>query len=202
MYKRVCRRWTKEDNEFVRRNYEKLSIREIADSLQRTSKATRTQIERLGIRLCTLERNNRNWTTKEIRTIKENINLTNSKLTKLLPNRTAISICHKRREVGIEKPRPYWNDTKEGYRERRDGSGGRIREHREVMERMLGRKLKKSERVHHIDNKKNHNPKQNLYLCRDNSHHKFVHSNLERVAFGMVEEGIIKFDKNKGVYVR
>jgi len=200
MLKRICRRWTKEEDDYIRANYKTLSVRDIAKNLERTEKATRNRIERLGIRICNLERNNRKWTDEEISILKKNIHKTNSELAKILKKRTASAICQKRRELGLSKPRPYWKYTYEGYLIRRDGKGGKILQHREIVERMLGRKLKPTERVHHINGKKDDNRKENLYLCRNNTHHKLVHFSLEEVAYKLVEKGIIKFNKQKGMY--
>ncbi len=51
---------------------------------------------------------------------------------------------------------------------------GYVQEHRLVMEKMAGRYLKPSERVHHIDrNRKNNNPS-NLLLCKDISEHSKI----------------------------
>jgi hypothetical protein len=53
-------------------------------------------------------------------------------------------------------------------------------QHRIVMERMIGRKLKKNEVVHHIDeNKKNNDPK-NLLLFKNQSEHASYHIKLRK----------------------
>lgn len=44
-------------------------------------------------------------------------------------------------------------------------------EHRVVMERILGRKLKKGEVVHHIDGNKKNNKPSNLELCKNQAEH-------------------------------
>jgi hypothetical protein len=55
--------------------------------------------------------------------------------------------------------------------------GGRVREHVLVMESVLGRHLTKFEVVHHKNYIEDDNRKENLYLCRNRSHHDQVHSN-------------------------
>lgn len=48
-------------------------------------------------------------------------------------------------------------------------------EHRLVMQKKLGRKLKKNELVHHKDGNRKNNKKGNLELCKTIGHHKAEH---------------------------
>lgn len=48
-------------------------------------------------------------------------------------------------------------------------------QHRVVMERIIGRKLKKGEIVHHIDRNKKNNDPSNLILCKNQSEHIKIH---------------------------
>lgn len=74
---------------------------------------------------------------------------------------------------------------------------GFIPMYRYVMEKHLGRKLKKKETVHHIDlNKRNDNIK-NLQLCTI-SEHRNMHYQLERLAGELVQSGHIYF--KEGTY--
>lgn len=50
-----------------------------------------------------------------------------------------------------------------------------VLEHRYVMEQHLGRKLKRTEHVHHIDHDKTNNDISNLRLCNGDSEHKLLH---------------------------
>jgi hypothetical protein len=54
--------------------------------------------------------------------------------------------------------------TEQGYRLISDGEGGYRPEHRIVIERILGRRLSRSETVHHLDGDKLHNDPTNLAL--------------------------------------
>jgi hypothetical protein len=53
-----------------------------------------------------------------------------------------------------------------------------VLEHRLVMEKKIGRRLKKKEIVHHIDENRENNKKSNLYLCKNRSEHGIVHSSF------------------------
>lgn len=69
--------------------------------------------------------------------------------------------------------------------------------HRVEMERFLGRRLEKTERVHHIDFDKDNYDLPNLYLCKNESAHAAIHVSLEDAAKQLFKCGIIKFDDGR-----
>lgn len=77
---------------------------------------------------------------------------------------------------------------------------GKIKEHRLVIERHLGRYLKPNEIIHHIDFDKINNKIENLYLMSRGQHSK-LHRDLEKKVRQMYKERLLKFDKKKGIYV-
>ena len=86
---------------------------------------------------------------------------------------------------------------------KKDNADGRAwrGEHLLVMEKMVGRKLRPGEQVHHIDGDRKNNLPENLFLCKNVSEH---HS-LEWSAKGIIKEsmvrGIVKFDREKKRYI-
>lgn len=54
-------------------------------------------------------------------------------------------------------------------------ANGYIQEHRLVVERALGRPLRKEECVHHVDGDKANNKNSNLVLCNDWGYHQTLH---------------------------
>lgn len=54
--------------------------------------------------------------------------------------------------------------------------GKRVREHRIVAEKMLGRKLEKHEIVHHVDGDKLNNRPENLMVLQSNTEHRAIHA--------------------------
>jgi len=75
----------------------------------------------------------------------------------------------------------------------------RITEYRKKVEDFIGRKLVKGEIVHHIDGDHSNNDIGNLFLCKSNNH-QIMHWNLMKVAYQMVRDGIIVFDRKTGTY--
>ena len=71
-------------------------------------------------------------------------------------------------------------------------------EHRVVAERMLGRKLKKNEVVHHIDLNKQNNDESNLVVLPSNSEHSHLHQILKK-GDKKEYERLIKYYKSKTI---
>lgn len=61
---------------------------------------------------------------------------------------------------------------------------GYVREHRLIMEKKLGRYLKKEENVHHLDGNIQNNDIKNLCLNSNSQHIKEYHSNRKRNKLG------------------
>jgi hypothetical protein len=77
-------------------------------------------------------------------------------------------------------------------------NGRRITEHRYVMEKHLGRKLKSTEVVYHVDLDTTNNNIDNLFLYDANSKkRKEINSSLRQVASSFIKKGLIKFEKGK-----
>ena len=55
-----------------------------------------------------------------------------------------------------------------------------VREHRLIVENVIGRKLKNGEVVHHLDENRINNVNTNLLLCLD-SYHQWLHRKLDRI---------------------
>lgn len=193
------KRFTVKEIEFIKSNYQTMSVDDIAKHLNRTPKATRTKIERLGLKLSSLDRNNPYpWPDSDIEVLVDNYLLPDYKIQELLPNYSVQSIVTKRLELNLRKQlyEPYING---GYYEFfKDGKKHWV--HRITVENSIGRKLKSSEKVHHIDGNKLNNDIDNLHLCNDRKSHGLVHASLETVAFELYKQGLIGFDKSSGEY--
>ena len=80
------------------------------------------------------------------------------------------------------------------------GPGSWIYEHRMVMGNFLGRRLNRSEVIHHINMDKFDNDIKNLYLCKNYEEHMLIHAFLEDIGYKMLNEKIW-FDYNCKEYV-
>lgn len=86
---------------------------------------------------------------------------------------------------------------------RRPGGGlptVRIFEHIAVMEQSLGRPIAPPESVHHINGVKDDNRVENLFLCRDPSHHRTIHSTFESLLPRLIEAGVVHFNRDTESY--
>ena len=73
-------------------------------------------------------------------------------------------------------------------------------EHRAVMERELGRRLRSCEIVHHIDGDKFNNAADNLHVFVDRAAHRKAHCTIEHILPALLRGGIVEFDRTEGVY--
>jgi hypothetical protein len=199
MSQRRNRRYTKEERDFIRKNYKKHTIEELAVTLGRTKKAIRGQIERMKLPLATLERNQGfNWTSKKIGFLKKHYRkYSDEKIGEIIGASQSI-VLRKRLELGLNiiTRKPY---IQSGYY-RQYVNGKRVWMHRHEAEKKMGRKLAQNEPVHHIDGNKLNNAHENLYVCKSRAAHGTVHNSLEEVAFSLFRIGVIKFNESKGEY--
>lgn len=72
--------------------------------------------------------------------------------------------------------------------------------HRKIIERFIGRKLLRTEVVHHIDGNKENNDIKNLCLLSNTAEHLKLHKQLESVALLLFKRGVIYFDYNEKTY--
>lgn len=110
--------------------------------------------------------------------------------------RKNMSKAHKGIQLGSKNPnwRGGIHKTKDGYiciktSKVEKGGNAYTLEHRLVIEKIIGRKLKSSEIVHHVNGIRNDNRPENLMLFRSNG----VHKKFEMIQEGM-KEGEILFD--------
>lgn len=79
---------------------------------------------------------------------------------------------------------------------------GRVYEHRIVAEKILGRKLKPQERVHHINMIKHDNRKENLFVADSDKAHFKLHGSLNALVSSLLQDRLISFDTKTGKYRR
>lgn len=199
--------WKIEDVEFLKNNYDKLSVKELSEKLGKTDKSIRSKLERMGIGLRKLNRQEIfKWNKEQLDFLKTNYKtMTDREIAKILFNddcdKAAARVFRKRTTLKLEKDIRglKYNDNNSEYKSR-FYNGEKIFEHRENAEKKIRRKLLKNEIVHHIDGDKKNNSLNNLYVCKDKSEHMRLHDNLEKITMQLVKEGIVKFDEEKKEY--
>ena len=193
------KRYTKAEIEFIKNNYQSLTVAEIALQLGRSPKGVRSKMEHMMLTLNTLERNiPYQWTDDKIEFLKSNyLNLSDEKMSKIL-NISASSICRKRIELGLRIH--HGNEYIQAGYAMQYINGKKVWVHKHNAEIKYGRKILKSEKVHHINGDKLDNRPENLYVCEDRSFHDKVHWSLRKIAFELVKQGVIKFNENTGEY--
>lgn len=84
---------------------------------------------------------------------------------------------------------------------RQDGYYGYTsdKNHRNVMESIVGRKLERNEIVHHIDGNRTNNDPSNLCLMTRSEHSALHRAELELI-YGLLKKGIVGFDKDSKRY--
>ena len=73
-------------------------------------------------------------------------------------------------------------------------------EHRLIIEQHIGRRLQRTEQIHHINCNKTDNRLENLHISRTVNEHLKSHRSFEKIIQGLMERNVIFFDTNKGEY--
>ena len=73
------------------------------------------------------------------------------------------------------------------------GKGRWALEHVLVVERVLGRKLRPGECVHHVNGDRADNRPENLFVCRDRAHHNEVHRSQDHAFRQLLAAGLVAF---------
>ena len=122
-------------------------------------------------------------------------------------NGRKLDLCKRCRGSRKFKKSPRGRDNKNfkhglhmsGYRLVTVDDGRKCFEHTYLYEKHLKRRLKKEERIHHIDLDKLNNDIDNLHLCEDRASHRLCHSSLETLGFSLLGN-IIWFDREEKSY--
>ena len=196
--RRDNKRWSDSELEYIKINYRKLSVRSIAKELCRSEKATRNKIERMGLKISNLKRYG--WNDSEEKLLKKHLDDDKECLTKLFHDKKWSEIYSKARRMG-RKYDPYSREIIDGYGYKLIRANGKYQsEHRRVVEKNIGRKLKHEEIVHHIDFNKQNNDIRNLHIFKNTSEHIKCHRGVTKVLSELLDKNIIKFNTSTGEY--
>ena len=193
------KRYQKEEIEFIKNNYKRMTVSDISKHLGRSEKAVRGKMERMNLQLESLDRNKPfEWTTEQDAFLIENYQKMKDEDIATVIGASEGIVFRRREKLGLKKllKEPFI----QGQYWQRFENGKRIWIHREVASKKLGRELSLDEPVHHVNGDKLDNSPGNLYVCKDKSDHGRVHNSLEEVAFELYKNGLIKFNHDTGEY--
>ncbi|WP_375710126.1 HNH endonuclease [Leuconostoc citreum] len=118
----------------------------------------------------------------------------------MFPNRKWSEIYTKARRLG-RKYDPYSREFINGNGYKLIRINGKYQpEHRRIVEKNIGRKLKHEEIVHHIDFNKQNNDIENLHVFKNTSEHIKCHRGVAKVLSELLARNIIEFNASTGEY--
>ena len=202
---RKNRKWSEEDEQFIKDNYKTMLVSEIAEHFGVSTKAARGKIERLGLDLRSLKRQLAAvWNEDDIDYLKENwLYKQDAEIAVHLGLERGFTkevVFRKRKTLGLMgKSKRIRSEKNTGYKYHIEYDK-KVYSHRLNMEKALGRKLLKTEIVHHIDCDKTNDDINNLLLC-SSSEHKLLHMQLEHIARELYQQGLVTFDFESRQYV-
>lgn len=200
------RLYSKAEDNFILQYYTTTPHRVIADKLGRTIKSVQHRAAKIGAERC---KPKRKWTKEEDEFILASKGKPLADVARTL--RRDLSETSKRaRKLGfVSWRRPNGENlvNKNGYEVRKFfNRKPPILVHREIAERMLGRKLHNNEIVHHINLDKRDNRKENLFVFPSPAEHARCHNLLRTLCPNeadfpeLFRLGKIRFNRDKGVY--
>lgn len=187
------RRFNEQEYEFIRTNYHSMPHGDIARHLDRSVSGVRKAAGKLEIR-SSLKR----WSPQEDEIIQNSWGARPLADVAEQLARSASEVSARSKKLGRKK----WREGKGTHSGRPiDGfeDGSPVFTHRRVVEDLIGRGLRSDEIVHHIDFDKNNNVPSNLVI-QTRSQHRKSHTSFERLVPELVRFGIIKFDRDSGIY--
>ena len=75
------------------------------------------------------------------------------------------------------------------------GKNGYSPEHRVIIEKQLGRSLKTSEIIHHLNGERDDNRLENLLYCETHKIHGKIHGDMERFVYKLMKKGFVVWDR-------
>lgn len=165
--------------EFIKNNYKDMTKKELASKLGITYNQVEWIMKKLNLR----HYKSIKYTDEEIQFIKNNYPTKGSKYCAEKLNRSINAINKKIKKLGLEIKWKYLYINKQGYLVNCEDRNNKYEVHRKVMEDYLGRKLKSSEIVHHIDGNKLNNDISNLVVVSRKEHINIHRKDLQKVKY-------------------
>ena len=190
----ISGKFTGSENDFIWANYSSMSCRNIALHLNRSEKSISDFFGRNGLNRFRSSA----FTPEEDKIIRAGFGGSSVTIARQL-NRAPSVVRSRARRIGLGKWKRGYKDFR-GYKVVKLDGARRVPEHREIVEKSIGRNLTSSEIIHHINFRKRDNWPDNLHICDSVASHHKAHYSLYGLVASLLERGIIIFDGIEGVY--
>lgn len=190
------RSFTEDERKFIKDNFLVITLKQMADTLDRPVCQIKGEIRRLG-----LSRGEYRWTDERLQRLKDLLGKVPVKVIAKELQTRPVTIRQKASLLGIPtRVRDIFIHKENGYYVRYLTDGTRIFEHIYVVEQHIGRKLDSSvEHVHHINADKTDNRIENLWICT-RSQHSRAHHSVTRLLPELMSRGVVTFNRETGLY--
>jgi hypothetical protein len=190
------------EDDFIRSNYGSMSLGVMARTLERSFDGVNKRVRKLGLK----RKTNRQWSDAEDQVIRMGEGRKLGDVAKEL-GRCVSEVSARWKKIGdgsswaarggfnLSRGRKVIRFSRENSRYSRA-----VFEHRDNMEKHIGRKLGSSEIVHHVDLDKGNNEIDNLHVFPGRSEHRKAHYSIELLIPSLLQRGIVRFNRSLGVY--
>lgn len=198
--------YTLEEEEFIRNNYDKMTAAELGEVLNRSKSSIYEKVQELG-----LSKRPKKYKGDELpyyvfQNDIEVIKKLGGKISdrelyeKHLPHFPSRKAVTRVRNKFLKIPpfRVKMHEQEKEFNGYLVYKGKKV--HRTVVEKKLGRKLKKGQPTHHLDGNRYNNDGSNLYACKSAKEHSQIHISLQKCMFELVRDGYVLFNKLTGLY--
>ena len=204
-------KWNQSELNYLIENIKYKSVKEISLELERSEKAVRNRLAILNISLVDVKNKNfKTWSKDEEKFLKENYfkytvkelsEILQRKESSIMAKKFAKKLNNKYEKIKENGGKIYFRNQKEYYLYYDKRENKLIAYHRKIYEDNHNIKLKKENKIHHIDGDKKNNNINNLFLCENVSHHRKLHCQLQEISYQLIKEKYILFDEEKGLYI-
>lgn len=194
---KTSRFYNKEQDAFIIANYYTMDVLDIAKYVGTDKRSVWKRAALLGLRKKDLKR----WSEQEDELIRFYWSKrTQQKIVAKLLNRHVSELSSRSKKIGCYPwKRPPVLRFGRPVTLLPDGSS--VMTHRHVASKMVGRVLTPNDHVHHIDFDKFNNDESNLHIFTSAAAHKRCHSQFSQIVPQLFQLGIVKFDKENGLYI-